>query len=199
MNTKAQSSMTLSILALTCSLSAMAAPPYSPDLITNGNRWEATAYLDSSLTHAQGNTQGICFFPNGLPGTHQSYRWVSDTFPGWDGMAAQEGDQIFMHGDFAILNADGTETDNAGHHGIEWEIFSVSPNNEGAGHSQEWIEDKGFGVVSQFVTVKFIRTGKCRYASAEEAMEANQQLERPVNEFGNYMASPFESLSKASD
>ncbi|MEJ2405279.1 MAG: hypothetical protein P8171_13465 [Candidatus Thiodiazotropha sp.] len=82
MNTKTQSSMTLSMLALTCSLSAQAAPPYSPDLITNGNRWEATGYLDNSQTHFQGDTQGICFFADGISGTHQRYRWVSDTFPG---------------------------------------------------------------------------------------------------------------------
>ncbi|MEJ2424334.1 MAG: hypothetical protein P8101_07690 [Candidatus Thiodiazotropha sp.] len=74
--------MTLSMLALTCSLSAQAAPPYSPDLITNGNRWETTGYLDNSQTHFQGNTQGICFFADGISGTHQRYRWVSDTFPG---------------------------------------------------------------------------------------------------------------------
>jgi hypothetical protein len=74
------------------------------------------------------------------------YVWVSDTFPGWEGRADQEGDQIFMYHDFLVLNADGSEKENAGHNGIEWEIVTVSRRNEGSGHSQEWTEDANLGV-----------------------------------------------------
>ncbi len=92
--------------------SSPAAPTDDPDLTTGGNRWTITAYNDASPVHDQWATQGICFRFIGTVGTHNRYEWWSDTFPDWNGIATQEGDEIFMHGDYA---------NDVGHDGIRVE------------------------------------------------------------------------------
>lgn len=38
-------------------------------------------------------------------GIHQRYEWWSDTFPDWDGIASQEGNEVLMHGGIGYREA----------------------------------------------------------------------------------------------
>jgi hypothetical protein len=188
MNLKTKTRLAVTTLALTAATSLFAQPPHEPDLISDGNRWTITAYDDSSPVHTQWATQGICFFPDAIVGTHQRYIWVSDTYPDWNGRATQEGDQIFMHGDFQWPYG---VTKDGGHDGMEWEIVTASRANGGAGHWKEWVEDGGFGLTIGFANASLKRVGKCDYQSAEEALQAGHELELPKDESGNYQYNPF--------
>lgn len=154
-------------------LIAQATPPHYPDLVSAGNRWLITAYDDSSPVHAQWATQGICFYNAGTHGTQQLYYWVSDTFPDWNGRATQEGDQIFMHGDYAK---------DVGHDGMQWEVTTVSPKNEGYGHWKEWREDGKLGLTIGFANAKLTRVGKCQTATHLEAIDVGSRLELRLND-----------------
>ncbi len=153
---------------LSASWTALAVPPHMPDLVKDGNRWLITFYNDSSAKHNRWATQGLCFFRVATVGTHTRYVWYSDTFPNWNGWATQEGDQIFMHGDYAR---------NQGHDGMEWEIVTNSPRNEGAGHWKEWRENIGFGRTIGFGNAKFVRVGKCRHHRTVSVVEAEMEKE----------------------
>lgn len=171
------------------STAVFAVPPHLPDLVRDGNRWTITFYDDSGTMHPQWATQGICFYYAGTVGTHQRYIWVSDTYPDWNGRATQEGDQIFMHGDFQwpYGNRDG------GHDGMEWEIVTSNPRNEGAGHWKEWVEDGRAGITIGFGNAKFVRVGKCidRFLTVADAMEASQYIERPIGNDGEPQPNPM--------
>jgi hypothetical protein len=180
--------LTVSALLLAATTSAIANPPYRPNLFSEGNRWTITAYFDNSPAHTQAATQGICFYPDGVSGTHQQYRWVSDTYPDWNGRASQEGDQIFMHGDFQWPY--GVKRD-GGHDSMDWEIITVSRKNEGAGHWKEWVENGRFGITVGFANAKFVRVGKCKYQTAEEALEAYYGLDLPKGPDGNILYNPL--------
>ncbi len=188
MNLKTKMRLTVTTLLFTTTTTLLAQPPHKPDLISDGNRWTITAYDDSSTDHTQWATQGICFYADGLVGTHQRYIWVSDTYPDWNGRATQEGDQIFMHGDFQWPY--GVARD-GGHDGMEWEIVSESRANGGAGHWKEWVEDGGFGVTIGFANASLKRVGKCEYQSADEALKAGRELELPKDDEGKYQYNPF--------
>lgn len=188
MNFKTKMCLTISALVLTAHTSAFAQPPHLPDLVSEGNRWLITAFDDSSPVHTQWATQGICFYPAGTVGTHQRYRWVSDTYPDWNGRASQEGDQIFMHGDFQWPYG---QVRDGGHDGMEWEIVTSSRANEGTGHWKEWVENGAFGFTVGFANARLQRVGKCKYATAEEALQAGIELELPKDEQGNYLYNPF--------
>jgi len=125
------------------------APLPSPQLVNGGNLWTITAFDDASPVHTQLATQGICFEFVGVVGTQTRYRWRSTTFPDWNGRATQEGDQIFMHGDYAK---------DVGHDGMEWQIAS---NRSGAGHWFEWREDGGYGITIGFANAEWQRVGAC--------------------------------------
>ena len=140
--------------ALFATHAALAVPPHKPDLVSDGNRWLITFYNDNASGHDRWATQGLCFFRVVDVGTHTRYVWYSDTFPDWNGWATQEGDQIFMHGDYAR---------DVGHDGMEWEIVTDSPRNQGAGHWKEWRENGGFGRTIGFGNAKFSHVGKCRF------------------------------------
>jgi hypothetical protein len=185
---KKQLCLTITTLALAGSTALHAQPPHYPDLISDGNRWIITAYDDSSPVHTEWATQGICFYPDGVAGTHQRYIWISDTYPDWNGRASQEGDQIFMHGDFQWpygQNKDG------GHDGMEWEITTVSPVSGGTGHWKEWVEDGRAGLTIGFTNAKLRRVGKCKHETLEEAFSAGQQLELPKDQQGEYLYHPM--------
>ena len=154
MKTKLKSLSILATAALLVTHAAYAVPPHKPDLVSDGNRWLITFYNDSATGHDQWATQGLCFFRVANVGTHTRYVWYSDTFPDWNGWATQEGDQIFMHGDYAR---------DVGHDGMEWEIVTNSPKNEGAGHWKEWRENGAFGRTIGFGNAKYSRVGKCRF------------------------------------
>lgn len=167
--------------------SVLANPPHLPDLVKEGNRWTITFYDDSSTTHNQWATQGICFYYAGTVGTHQRYVWVSDTYPDWNGVATQEGDQIFMHGDFQWPY--GQQKD-GGHDGMEWEIATVSKRNEGFGHWKEWVEDGRYGANIGFGNTKLVRVGQCQFQTSDEALEVNAGIERPKDAQGRYLENP---------
>lgn len=126
--------------------------PVLPNVYDGGNRWLITAYDDSSITHTQMATQGICFLPYAIVGTHVRGYWYSDTFPDWNGVYSQEGDQVFMHGDYAS---------DVGHDGIKFEIETNSPRNQGGGHWTEWRENGAFGNTIVFANAKLERVGRC--------------------------------------
>lgn len=169
---------TVSVLAIG---SINAATPHYPDLVGDGNRWTITAYHDSSSVHNQWATQGLCFYYAGTQGTQQLYTWVSDTFPDWNGRAVQEGDQIFMHGDYA---------QDVGHDGMVWEVVTSSPKNEGYGHWKEWREDGKLGNTIGFVNAKLQRVGKCESISYEESVEKYRNLELKTNKKGELIVTP---------
>ena len=175
------------MVAAALPLTAFAVPPHNPDLVRDGNRWTVTAYTDASAVHQQLATQGICFYFVGVNGTHQQYRWVSDTFPDWNGNATQEGDQVFMHGDYA---------EDVGHDGFNWELVTMSPVNfqkepeQGFGHWHEWREDGKYGRTIGFANAHWKRVGKCDSATADEALERGRELDFPKDESGRIMFDP---------
>jgi hypothetical protein len=162
----------IAVLLFAAPLIAQANPPYYPDLVAAGNRWTITAYHDLSPVHAQRATQGLCFYYAGTIGTQRLYYWVSDTFPDWNGRAVQEGDQIFMHGDYAK---------DVGHDGMEWEITTVSPKNEGYGHWKEWRENGGLGLTIGFANAKLTRVGKCVPTTHLQAIDLGTRIELRLN------------------
>lgn len=163
-------------------ITTQAATPHLPDLVSDGNRWTITAYVDASPGHIELATQGICFYFAGTIGTHQLYYWVSDTFPDWNGMATQEGDQVFMHGDYA---------EDVGHDGMEWQIVTSSPKSMGTGHWKEWREDGRFGNTIGFGNAKLQRVGRCEIDNPEEALEAYRNIDFPVDKDGNKITLPI--------
>ena len=138
------------VLALIFAATANAQPAVpSPELTRGGNLWSITAYDDASPVHTTLATQGICFQFIGVVGTQNRYRWRSTTFPDWNGIASQEGDQVFMHGDYA---------QNVGHDGIMW---AIDTNKSGSGHWTEWRENASFGNTIVFANTTLLRTGTC--------------------------------------
>ena len=152
-----------------------------PDLTAYGNRWTITAYQDSSTSHVQMATQGICFYPAGTSGTQQLYYWVSDTYPDWNGRAAQEGDQVFMHGDFGR---------DVGHDAMQFELTTVSKADEAFGHWQEWFEDSRYGVTITFANTKLRRVGQCRWITFGEAILAAEKLAPKFTDAGDLLVAP---------
>ncbi len=179
--------MMVATLMITGGSIATAGAPHLPDLVQYGNRWEITFFNDASPAHAQWATQGICFYATGVVGTQQRYVWVSDTYPDWNGVAAQEGDQIFMHGDFQwpFGNRDG------GHDGMEWQLTNLK---EGAGHWKEWVENGGYGINIGFGNTRLVRAGYCQrpgFEKIDTAMDANLRLEQPKNSDGSLQENPM--------
>lgn len=168
-------------ICLSTAMSAQAEPPHLPDLVKDGNRWTITAYDDDSTVHTQWATQGICFYYAGTQGTQQLYTWVSDTYPDWNGRAVQEGDQVFMHGDYA---------QDMGHDGMAWEVTTSSPKNEGYGHWKEWREDGGFGNTIGFANAKLQRVGTCKAKTVHAALEQAHYLALPHTDDGEQMMTP---------
>ena len=168
------------LLIATLSSSAAHAQLFKPDLVSDGNRWTITFFNDEDPSHTQWATQGICFEPIGVFGTHERYRWWSDTFPDWNGIATKEGDQVVMHGDYAK---------DVGHDGMQWEIVSASPRSLGSGHWTEWREDGGFGNTIGFGNALFQRVGKC-----ERSLSEAQEIPLPRDQTGKEMQSPMGNL-----
>ena len=140
---------------------AHANPPYQPDFVKQGNKWSFKAYDDASPDHTQlVAAQDICFEYNGTSGNHQLYTWYSETFAGWSGRAVQEGDQIFIHGDFA---------NGAGHSSIQLDTL-VAPTIYGsAGTWQEWRHDDKNGTTVSFAKTRALRQGNCTLTARQAA------------------------------
>lgn len=147
----------VSILAL--ALAAGAQAQSRPDVVNNGNAWSITFYDDSAPGHTQWATQNLCFVSTGMAGTQLSGFWYSTTFFDWNGNWRQEGDQVFMTGDYA-----GDSAGNAvGHDGMEWQLVTREKAAEGFGHWKEWRENGGTGSVIGFGNAKFKRSGDCTF------------------------------------
>lgn len=144
-------------IAIALGASAQAAP--TPNVVTNGNAWTITFYDDSAPAHTQWATQQICFVATGMVGTQLAGYWYSTSFYDWNGSWRQEGDQVFMTGDYA-----GDSAGNAvGHDGMEWQLVTADKNAEGFGHWKEWRENGAFGQVIGFGNAKFRRVGSCTF------------------------------------
>ena len=189
--------------------SANASQMYKPTLTQEGNRWTITFHNDAASNHTRWATQGLCFYYVGNIGTHEVYHWVSDTYPDWNGIARKEGDQVFMHGDYA---------NDVGHDSMDWELVTMvndwSQRPEyGAGHWKEWRENGKFGSWSVFGNTLLQRVGKCaiyRQAKslsvddpdeigmrlAEQAMEKYMDLEIPTDENGRPLTPNGEYLEQ---
>lgn len=135
------------------------AQPPEPNVYKGGNRWAITAFDDASPVHAEMATQGICFLPPVAVGTHMRGEWYSDTFPDWNGVYSQEGDQVFMHGDFGK---------DVGHDGITFEITTSSARNQSGGHWAEWLEDGAYGRTIVFANTRLQRVGDCKPITIKE-------------------------------
>lgn len=153
---------------------------YTPDLVKDGNRWTLTFFDDSSPAHNQWATQGLCFRYAGIVGTHQRYYWWSDTYPDWNGLATQEGDEVTMHGDYAK---------DVGHDGMKWDIVTMSPRNQGAGHWWEWRENGGFGNTIGWGNARLERVGACRYTYTDAL-----HIKLPTDDDGREMATPMGNI-----
>jgi len=127
------------------------AHPPKPNVFDNGNVWAITAYFDESPTHTQAATQLLCFSPYVVVGTQIRGSWYSLTFPDWNGNYAQEGDQLFLHGDYAK---------NLGHDGMTFDITTDSQKNVAFGHWKEWRENATFGTTIAFGNSRLTRLGK---------------------------------------
>ena len=156
---KMKTAMLVVLLSVTSITSAE--PPYRPDFVAGGNKWSFKAYDDASPDHTQlVAAQGICFEYAGTSGNHQLYTWYSDTFAGWRGKAVQEGDQIFIHGDFA---------DGAGHSAIQLETLVAPTINGSAGTWQEWRHDGADGTTVYFAKTRALREGNCSITAKDAA------------------------------
>ncbi|WP_163834226.1 hypothetical protein [Spartinivicinus ruber] len=170
----------LGSILLSAAFVSFAKPPFEPDLVKDGNRWLITFYNDADPKHVQWATQGLCFYyaPTPVSSTQQRYYWVSDTYPDWNGQAAQEGDQVFMHGDFQWPYG----TVDGGHDGMEWSLvaqprdFVEKAIDVGAGHWKEWVENGHFGRTIGFGNTLLRRVGKCQITDPQEAMEKYRHL-----------------------
>jgi len=169
-------------------LPAMAGPPHDPDLVSAGNLWQVEAYLDASPNHLTLGQAKICFFLTGFVGTHQRYDWVAINYPAWNGRATQEGDQVFMHGDFPFVVGD---VKYEGHDASEWQVISGGKKAVGGGHWQFWAELGKLGTNLAFTNVAFSRIGSCQFDSAQAAMDYADALPLPVDASGNVQALPF--------
>ncbi len=145
-----------SILFIGTTTIAVAAPPHLPSVYNGGNLWTITAYDDASPAHAQWATQGICFLPPAVVGTHERGYWYSVTFPDWNGTYSQEADQLFMHGDYAK---------DIGHDGMH---ISIDTARTASGHWHEWRENGAFGSTIGFVNATMQRVGSCKTFSPAE-------------------------------
>lgn len=125
-----------------------------PNVYDGGNRWLITAFQDNSPAHQEWATQGICFFPYALIGTHIQGIWYSDTYQGWSGRYSQEGDRVLMHGNWG---------NDIGSDGMVIDLFAgTSPRDVGAGQWTEWFNFGNYGTTVGFLNTRLRRVGRCR-------------------------------------
>ena len=158
----------LLLIALLLAVEAAAQVP-KPNVFDAGNRWLITAFDDSSSVHQQWATQGICFLPYGMSGTHIRGIWYSDTFPGWSGRYSQEGDRVLMHGNWANFR---------GSDGMVIDLFAgTSPRDVGAGQWTEWWNFGPHGSTVVFANTRLSRVGRCPLPT-DVASLSQEELEK---------------------
>ena len=155
--------MTTSVLLILAN--TVYAHPPQPNVYDGGNAWAITGYYDESAVHIQAATQLICFSPYAVVGTQIRGSWYSLSFPDWNGNYAQEGDQLFIHGDFG---------GNSGHDGMIFDITTDSEKNVAFGHWKEWLEDPNFGITIAFGNATLTRLGKkCDATTGKQLQSLN--------------------------
>lgn len=142
-----------------------------PNVVDGGNRWLITAFDDKSSGHQQWATQGVCFLPYVVSGTHIQGVWYSDTYPGWAGRYSQEGDRILMHGNWG---------NDIGSDGMVIELFGgTSPRDVGAGQWTEWFNAGTYGSTVGFANTRLARVGKCHSPTGVDTSTMSQaELEK---------------------
>lgn len=116
---------------------AQATPQHFPavdPVAAGGTLYSITFYDDTANNHTQWATQNICFVQGPVQGSNTTGLWYSTTYNRWIGLWRQEGDQIFMIGDFWT---------GRGKDAMQVEL--VTTKDEGFGHWNEWVEDGMYG------------------------------------------------------
>lgn len=150
----------LATLALTGAAigSAQATPQHFPavdQVAVPGTLYSITFYDDTSNGHSQWATQNICFVQGPVQGSNTTGLWYSTTYNRWIGLWRQEGDQIFMIGDF--WKGQGKDS-------MQWEL--VTTKDEGFGHWQEWVEDGMYGNWIAKGNTRIAKIGVCHQVQA---------------------------------
>lgn len=135
---------------------AMAQVPH-PNVYDDGNRWRITFFNDPSDVHQQWATQIICFLPYATVGTSIQGRWYALTFPDWNGLYYQEGDEVKMTGDYA--QDIGHDHMTLVHTTVD---TTVGPRGMAFKDWTEWREDGDYGFVIGWGNARLIRDGRCR-------------------------------------
>ena len=144
--------LALSLIVAAAVAQTLAQVP-KPNVFDGGNRWLITAFDDSSTVHQQWATQGICFLPYAVAGTHVRGVWYSDTFPNWNGRYSQEGDNLLMHGNWANFR---------GSDAMVIDLFAgTSTKDVGGGQWTEWWNFGANGTTVVFANTRLSRVGKC--------------------------------------
>ena len=174
MHMKRIAMLSLALAAATGVAGSPALANSKPNVYDGGNRWLITAFDDTSPSHTQWATQGICFLPYAVVGTHIQGIWYSDTFPNWRGRYSQEGDRVLMHGDYAK---------DVGHDGMVIELgFGTSPRDVGAGQWTEWREYGANGATIGFANARLARVGRCQQTFGDITTLPPGTLEKMVDD-----------------
>jgi hypothetical protein len=149
------------LAAITCGCllltgAALASPP-QPNVFDRGNEWSITGYLDQTGNHQQVGTQRICFLPYTTVGTSIQGVWYSTTFPDWNGLYYQEGDEVKMTGDFARDTGHDHMTLLHTTYDVPGQIKAMAFKDW-----TEWLEDGRYGNLVGWANAKMERIGKCR-------------------------------------
>jgi hypothetical protein len=132
---------------------AQATPQHFPavdQVVAPGTLYSITFYDDTSSVHSQWATQNICFVQGPVQGSNTTGLWYSTTYNRWIGLWRQEGDQIFMIGDFWT---------GRGKDAMQWEL--VTTKDEGFGHWNEWVEDGFYGNWVAKGNTRLAKIGTC--------------------------------------
>ena len=143
---------------------AQATPQHFPavdPVAVPGTLYSITFYDDTASTHTQWATQNVCFVQGPVQGSNTTGLWYSTTYNRWIGLWRQEGDQIFMIGDF--WKGQGKDS-------MQWEL--VTTKDEGFGHWNEWVEDGMYGNWVAKGNTRLAKIGTC--LSPLQAAESDQ-------------------------
>lgn len=159
-------------IIVACSISNASAAKYNLNMVDGGNHWTISAYDDSTDDHSHLADIGVCFFKDGTNGSEVHYTWASDTYLGFGGRAAQEGDQVKTLGGETAAEPSYMDS-------MFFEIVTASPTNLATGHWQEWQPTSlGLSLPTNIVyaTLSMVRDGPCPYATISDLLNATAPL-----------------------
>lgn len=161
-----------------------------PNVYNGGNRWLITAFDDSSAVHQEWATQGVCFLPFFVQGTHIRGVWYSDTYPGWSGRYSQEGDLVLMHGNWG---------NDVGSDGMVIDLFAgTSPRDVGGGQWTEWFNAGPHGTTVGFLNARLTRVGRCRVPQNVDTL-SQAELEKLAEELSRQVQPRLRRDGKAAE